>query len=474
MRTLEIVLAFVLFIRIVLPIFRRESWIEWISLTALAIMGLHLIIEGYRWQMIPLYGIVLGLSLYSVWRLAHPKSNNHKLRMGTFAQVAGGLLLLGIAILPPILLPVPRTPKPTGPYQIGTSSFLLIDESRKEIYAQKEGESRAIMVQIWYPAEKVSGVELAPWLENMDIMGPAIAAHLDLPSFFLDHVKYAQSHAFTDAPIASGNVQYPLLLFSHGWGGFRAQNTFQVEELASQGYIVAAPDHTYGATATVFPDGHVALNNPEALPAEKGLSDDEFLAAVQVLGDQWSGDLSFILDTLQNLKPDDPAGQLMNRIDFSRVGVLGHSTGGGAAIQFCARDERCQAVLGMDPYMDPVSYDVLDRGISKPYLAMFSAVWAEDRSRNNRIFEHFSSNANGDGYQYYIEQTAHYDFTDMPAFSPLAPHLGLKGPLDGEQVSKIVNAYTLAFFGHYFKGETAPLLEQPSPDFPEMVYLSQP
>ena len=470
MRTLEITLTLVLCIRIVLPLFHRKSWIEWISVTALGVMGLHLIIEGYRWQMIPIYGITLGLSVFALWRFTHPKSNNEELRLGTFAQVGGGLLLLGIAILPPVLLPVPRTPKPTGPYAVGTTSFMLVDETREELYAEKAGEPRRIMVQIWYPAEPVRGAKPALWLENMDVMGPAIASYLDLPSFFLDHVKYAQTNAITDAPVAVEQVQYPLLLFSHGWGGFKAQNTYQVEELASHGYILAAPDHTYGATATVFPDGTVALNNPEALPSESGLSDNEFLAAAQILGEQWSGDLSFILDTLKHLQPDDPASQLVNRIDFARIGAFGHSTGGGAAFQFCTSDERCQAVLGMDPYMDPVSFEVQDQGLSKPYLAMFSAVWAEDRSRNNRIFEQFSSNSSGEGFQYSIEQTAHYDFTDMPAFSPLAPHLGLKGPLDGEQVSKIINAYTLAFFGRYFKGEITTILDQPSPEYPEMIY----
>ncbi len=196
----------------------------------------------------------------------------------------------------------------------------------------------------------------------------------------------------------------------------------------------------------------------------------EFLTAVQVLGKQWAGDLGFIVDTLVNLEPDDAAGQLAHRLDITQVGVLGHSTGGGAAIQFCATDSRCKAALGMDPYLDAVTFAVLDNGLSQPYMAIFSDVWAQDRSRNNVIFESFSGNSSGDGYCYYIEQTAHYEFTDMPAFSPLAPYLGLKGPLDGGQVSKIINAYTLAFFGRYFKGEAGVLLDQPAQEFPEMLY----
>ena len=470
MRTLEIILFLVLLARILAPLFRTDRWIEWISVAALGVMALHLIFEGYRWQMIPLYGITIGMGIFSLWRLTNLKSGERELSMGFILQIGGGLLILGIAVIPPILLPVPTTPKPTGPHKVGTMTIMLVDKSREELYSKTAGEPRAIMVRIWYPAEPDNDAKPAAWLDHLDVMGPAIAKKLDLPSFFLDHVKYSHAHAAANAPLSRAEVQYPILLLSHGWGGFKEQNTYQVEELASHGYIVAAPDHTYGAVATVFPDGKVALNNLDALPTNNDLSDAEFLMAVQLLGDQWAGDLSFILDSLADSTRDAPAGQLANRLDFTRIGALGHSTGGGAAIQFCATDSRCKAALGMDPYMDPVAFSVLDEGLSQPYLAMFSDVWAQDRSRNNGIFENFSKNSSGDRFRYYIEKTDHYDFTDMPAFSPLAPHLGLKGPLDGEQALKIINTYTLAFFNRYFKGDESHLLEHPSPKFPELIF----
>ena len=104
-------------------------------------------------------------------------------------------------------------------------------------------------------------------------------------------------------------------------------------------------------------------------------------------------------------------------------------------------------------------------------MAMFSESWAKENGRNNDIFDIFYSNMVGDRFKFYIEETEHYDFTDMPAFSPLAPYLGLKGSLNGERVSKIVNTYTLAFFDQYFMGETGTLLDQPSDEFPEIIIL---
>ena len=470
MRTFEIILAVLVALRLVLPVFRiKKPWLDWLSLATLGVMVFQWGMEGARWQMYILYGISLGLAGAALWRL-NQKSGTEGLSQGSVIRSIGGVILVGIAIIPAILLPVPTTPEPTGPYKVGTITLHWVDDSRGELYSGTTGEPREIMVQIWYPAEPEARAKPAPWLDNMDVMGPALAVKLGLPNYFLSHVKYAHGNAYADAPVASGSERFPVLLFSHGWGGFRAQNTSQAEQLASYGYVVAAPDHTYGAIATVFPDGRVALNNPAALPADMGLTDEEFLAAAQLLGDQWAGDLSFILDTLENLTPsaDDPAGILAGRLDFERVGALGHSTGGGAAIQFCATDARCEAALGMDPYMDPVSFPVLESGLSLPYLAMFSETWALDQDgRNNGIFARFSQNSSGPHQQFYIEGTEHYDFTDMPAFSPLAAYLGLKGPVNGEQVIKIVRAYSLAFFDEYLKGEAGALAGVAA--FPEVV-----
>ena len=47
--------------------------------------------------------------------------------------------------------------------------------------------------------------------------------------------------AVRDAVPVSG--KFPVVLFSHGLGGFRAQSVFLCEHLAKRGYIVVAPDH---------------------------------------------------------------------------------------------------------------------------------------------------------------------------------------------------------------------------------------
>ncbi|MCK6538563.1 MAG: hypothetical protein L6Q26_00785 [Anaerolineales bacterium] len=375
-------------------------------------------------------------------------------------RIVLSLSLLAVSTVLPILLPVPSIPAPSGPYTVGTRIYELTDESRREIYSGRD-EARRFQIQAWYPSEADSSNERAPWMTHADIYATAISEYLDLPSFFLDHLKLVKMPAYQNADAAATDTGFPVILFSHGWNGFNAQNTGQALQLASHGYVVVGVQHTYGAVVTVFEDGTIAKNNPSALPS--GAPDDEYEQAARLLADQWAGDLGFALDFLegQNENTESP---FYRSLDLSRVGVYGHSTGGGAAIQFCGADARCKALLGMDPFMRPVSFEVMENGITQPSFFMFSQVWAYDTdSRNNRLFDPFYERLPDAFGVVYIEGTSHYDFSDLPLLSPLAPQLGLKGPINGKRVTVILEDYLLSFFDATLKGKPSGLFEDPSP-----------
>ena len=123
------------------------------------------------------------------------------------------------------------------------------------------------------------------------------------------------------------------------------------------------------------------------------------------------------------------------------------ATGGGAAVEFCGRDSRCTALLGMDPFIRPVSTNVLENGVSQPSFFMFSQDWSDlTESRNNVLFNEFYKKSPQGMGAVTITGTKHYDFTDIPLLSLIAPQLQLKGPLDGKRVTEIVNGYLLDFF----------------------------
>ncbi len=383
MRLLEIIIPLLLAIYLIWP-HPRLRVVRFAPATALSLTLLHFLVEGYRWQMIPLYILTLLLTISSLY----------KIRIQADWPAAASYLtviLLAVSTALPVLLPVPAIPKPGGPLKVGTTIFELTDESRKELYSGKD-EARSFMVQIWYPANPLPENNKAPWMSRSDIYGPAISTFLNLPSYFLDHLALAKTPAYIDAPIAKTKIPYPMILFSHGWNGFNAQNTGQMIQLASRGYFVVAVNHTYGAVATVFPDGRIAYNNPNALP--EGAPDADYEIAARKLVQQWAGDLGFTLDEL-SIRNNDKSDSYYSKLDFNRIGVYGHSTGGGAAIQFCGIDPRCKALLGMDPFMRPVSAEVLANGITQPAFFMFSQGWADlVDSKNNQLFNRFYPNGN--------------------------------------------------------------------------------
>lgn len=419
----------------------RPFAIRLLPTAALIAVVIHLLFEGYRWQMIPVYALTVILLAGSLIKIQSP---------GDWKPIASyltfGLLAVSTAI--PALLPVPRISTPGGPYSVGTRIYELVDGSRSELYSGRE-EARRIMIQAWYPSEAGSSSEQARWMDNAEIYAPAVSGQIGMPSFFLDHLSLVNVPAYKNADPLKADAGFPVILFSHGWNGFNAQNTSQTLELASHGFVVVGVQHPYGAVITVFPDGTIANNNPSALP--DGAPQNEYETAAHILADQWAGDLGFTLDNLQ-IQNEDPSSPFYNLFDLNRVGVYGHSTGGGAAIQFCGTDPRCIALLGLDPFMRPVSYEVIDRGLAQPSLFMFSQRWADDLdSRNNELFNRFYPHLKQPYSVVAIEGTAHYDFTDLPLLSPLAPQLGLKGPISGKRVTNIVNDYLLSFFEEALK-----------------------
>ncbi|HTX91459.1 MAG TPA: hypothetical protein VMC09_09595 [Anaerolineales bacterium] len=467
MRPLEIASAVILFFCFIRLFFSpRPRWAEFLPAVGILIAILQLGLEGYRWQMIPVYLLVLVVFLFSLPALARKAKPAGRGRWKSLTGAVAGLLATAVAVALLVLFPIPHGPSPTGPYQVGTFSLDLTDASRHEIYSSDPADLRRIMVQVWYPASPAPGTLLSPWVDHTEIFGPAIARILGLPSFFLDHLKYARTNSYLDAPVSNAEPKYPVLLFSHGWTGFRTQNTYQIQELVSHGYIVAALQHTYGAAVTVFPDGTIDYYNPQALP--ENAPADVYDAAANRLADQWAGDLGFVLDTLTQMNAGDTRYGLKGRLDLDRVGVFGHSTGGGAAVEFCARDARCKAGLGEDAFLTPVSKSVLAAGLRQPFLFLFSEQWSH-REKNVALFAQLYSHSDR-SITATILGTKHYDFTDLPLLTPIAAQLGLKGPINGKRVMMIVDDYSLSFFDRYLLGEPTTLLDGPSPQFPEVKF----
>lgn len=475
MRLLEMILVGLIaldVIALLVPQARRGRWFAFLVAVTLAILAAHLIIEGYRWQMIPVYVLTGGVALIAVLRRGgrHQDVGHQRNRAIRIIFVGACVLILAGSTAVATLLPVPELPLPTGPYDIGTVTYSFQDASRDEFYTDDPHDKRTFMAQVWYPASKDHGDTPEPWIEHADLFGPAIAHSLGLPGFLFDHIGLIRSHAYRNAPVASGGP-FPVILYSHGWTGFREVNTDQVENLVSHGYVVICPDHTYGALVTIFPDGRVVPYKPSAIPDIDKVGEAKYNAAVQRLVDSFVGDLKYLLDQTARWNNGEDPSPFKGKLDLTRIGVFGHSTGGGATVELCATDPRIKAGLGMDIWAVPVSDDLLEKPKTLPFLMMNSAVWSTDK--NTARQERFWESLKGPAYRMRIAGTRHNDFTLMPLASPLAPAMGLKGPLAGTRVVHIVDTYLLDFFDEYLRDKTEPLLSGPSKNFPEVKFVSR-
>jgi hypothetical protein len=385
-----------------------------------------------------------------------------------------GLVLAAISLAWGWLLPVPKPFPVTGPYQVGTTFFPLKDTARKEIYGPDPNAARELMVQVWYPASPTKDNPRAQWMTDIETAAPAMAEWYELPAFSLDHFKYIVANAYLDAPLYPGEEKWPFLIFSHGWSGFKEQNIYQVEELASHGYVVVGINHTYGAIQTTFPDGRQMLRNDAIFP--ENVSQEEYDIASNRLVRQWAEDIGFVLNEFQRR---DVAGEewiLSGRLDFSEVGVFGHSTGAGATAEFCSTDARCKAALMMDLWAEPVSSAVIAAGLSQPSLLIHSAAWAnlEDPSRNFLRIGELVGASSAEVVEFRIEGTLHRDFSILPRLTPLARILGFQGSIPGDRCLTLINHYTVAFFNQYLRGIDRGLLLPENSPFSEVQFDLRP
>jgi dienelactone hydrolase len=434
---------------------------------------MHLLHEGYRWQMVPAYAVTIIMVCILIVRMVRPMTNSGRkaLRYTGYPLV---FLILCVSIFLSLAIPAFNLPKPDGPYPVGKQTFHFTDDSRDESFTLDKSDKRELMVDVWYPAEAVQGEPSKLFPQNPKLFHQfmkSYAGGMGLPEFVLDYWKYIGTNSYDNANFLPGAHPYPVVIISHGMGTSRLLHVSQAEHLASLGYVVAAIDHTYSTMATLFPNGRVTGFQTE-------IEIDDFYNSASRIGKIWTADVAFVINQLEKLNRGQIASNLRAGMDLDHIGIMGHSFGGATAYNAAYTNEHIKA--GID--MDGTLYNLDGKEpLAKPFMFMQteSSVVAMESNHTAEIPEDIERGmaaekktiqavaAHG-GYSLYVKGTAHYNFTDLQLYSPLLRYMGMTGSLSGKRGAEVVNQYVLDFFNTYLKGEKGGLISGANGHFPEV------
>jgi predicted dienelactone hydrolase len=347
-------------------------------------------------------------------------------------------------------------PAPTGPYQVGTSLFHWVDEVRDETFTDDPNDKRELVVQVWYPADTPADATPATYLPYGEIEAPYFdslwrSGGLDLAQL-AEELSRMPTHSYLDAPVSAAQPTYPVLIYSSGLPGIPVSATAQTEELASHGYIVAAIYHTYIAAWTVFPDGRVVTILPDPVFTQEMVEQ----TSVEV----GAHDQVFTLDQLELLNESSANGTFAGHLDLEHVGTFGVSWGAWVTSMACLYDARFKAALIEQPhsFFPSAAYR---EGLDLPIMFM-------DPGRDSSTLAYMK--VGGPAYKLAMPTMVGFGLSDFLLWPGFADQLQSwdRGTVEPARAVEIVNAYALAFFDQYLKGEESLLLDGPSPDYPEV------
>ena len=220
----------------------------------------------------------------------------------------------------------------------------------------------------------------------------------------------------------TGKARAPVLFFSHGFGGCAEGSNFLKAALAARGYWVFAPRHADAGCGAHRATPVPAV--PFGMPAE--WSDATYVAR--------ANDILAVHGALQAT----PA--FANRLDFSRIGYVGHSLGGYTVLGMAGgwsawgRAPGVRAVLALSPYVEPFLAHKTLGGIGVPVM--------------------YQGGTADDGITPFVRRRGGaYDLTPAPKY--LVVFRGATHSAWGDRRNRSqegIVAYSVAFLDHYVRG----------------------
>jgi predicted dienelactone hydrolase len=255
---------------------------------------------------------------------------------------------------------------------------------------------------------------------------------------------------------------YPLLVFSHGYGGSGLSSVFLTEPLAARGWIVAAPDHSDRYSAVRIRTGRNKdldrrgfLHDAEKIANSDPDHRDEYLYRLD--------EMKLVLDQMLG------SGQFGKLIDRERIAVGGHSLGGFTALGLCGtieerRDDRIKALLLFSTGAGGYLFRENELGRVKIPSMYFLGEREKGQKRGKSTMEELSDrvyrNVAPPKYFLVVKGGNHFSFNNRFTDKPGSRFLG-----GSEEQFEVIRRYSIAFLERHVlgKNDDSGILERQDP-----------
>lgn len=265
--------------------------------------------------------------------------------------------------------------------------------------------------------------------------------------------------ALDAAPLASG-APYPLLVFSHGYGGGGIGAAFFTEALAARGWIVACPDHHDRFSAVRSGVGQVpGADMPGLLRHAR-----EITASTPAQRANYRYRLDEMRAALEGLLNSADFGPL---IDRQRIAVGGHSFGGYTALGVSGtlteyHDPRIKALLLFSTGAGGYLFDEAELARVKVPSMLFLGEREAGQKRGaatmSELSERIYRNLPAPKYFLEVRGADHFSFNNRFSDRPSARLMS-----GSEAQFELIRRYAIAFLERHVAGRDGEDLDRKDP-----------